>query len=138
IIAVKMILAGHLASPEQVRRFHTEAEEAGGLDHPNIVPIYQVGAIEGQHYFTMKLIDGGSLCEQGGRSHRSPRAAAGLVAKIARAVDYAHQRGVLHRDLKPGNILIDANGEPHITDFGLAKHLATPGVVGEKVDTTRS
>jgi peroxiredoxin/tetratricopeptide (TPR) repeat protein len=126
IVALKMILSAHLASPEQVRRFHTEAEEAGNLDHPNIVPIYQVGQEGGQHYYTMKFIEGGSLAEQISRLRRDPRAAARLVATAARAVHYAHQRGLLHRDLKPANILLDAEGQPHITDFGLVKHMGGP------------
>jgi thiol-disulfide isomerase/thioredoxin/tRNA A-37 threonylcarbamoyl transferase component Bud32 len=123
IVALKMILAGQLASREQVRRFHIEAEQGGTLDHPNIVPIYHVGEEHGQHYFTMKLIEGGSLRDHVAYFRDHPRAAAELVVKVARAVHYAHQRGVLHRDLKPGNILVDAQGEPHVTDFGLAKHL---------------
>jgi thiol-disulfide isomerase/thioredoxin len=127
IVALKMILAGQLASPDQVRRFHIEAEEAGQLDHPNIVPIYQVGEEQGQHYFTMKLIEGGSLGDQVPRFLSDPRAAARLVATVARAVHYAHQHGILHRDLKPGNILVDAQGQPHVTDFGLAKHLGGQG-----------
>lgn len=127
IVAVKMILSGQLASPEQVRRFHVEAEEAGQLDHPHIVPIYQVGEERGQHYFVMKLIEGGSLCAHVDRLRRSPDDTARLIAIVSRAVHYAHQRGILHRDLKPGNILIDEHGEPHVTDFGLAKHLGQDG-----------
>jgi hypothetical protein len=90
IVALKMILAGHLASPEQVRRFHLEAEEAGLLDHPNIVPIYQVGQEDGQHYFTMKLIEGGSLAQRLKSTPMPPRDAVRLVATVARAVHYAH------------------------------------------------
>jgi thiol-disulfide isomerase/thioredoxin len=123
IVALKMILSGTFASPEQVRRFHFEAEEAGRLDHPHIVPIYQVGEHESQHYFSMRLVEGGSLSQHGGRFRTHPNQAVRLIATVARAVDHAHQRGVLHRDLKPGNILLDSEGQPHITDFGLAKDL---------------
>jgi tetratricopeptide (TPR) repeat protein/thiol-disulfide isomerase/thioredoxin len=127
VVALKMILAGQLASIDQVRRFRAEAEEAGCLDHPNIVPIYQVGEVNGQHYFSMKLIEGSSLGAQAERLRKDPPAAARLISTVARAVQHAHARGVLHRDLKPGNILIDEHGQPHVTDFGLAKHLGGEG-----------
>jgi eukaryotic-like serine/threonine-protein kinase len=140
-VALKMILAGQLATPAQVRRFQVEAEAAGKLDHPNIVPIYEIGRHECHHFYSMKLVEGGNLARwieegrwrmEGGRnsapviSSRLPPPAwsAKLIATVARAVHYAHQHGILHRDLKPTNILLGADEAPLLTDFGLAKVLA--------------
>ncbi len=133
LVALKMIAAGQLATPAQVQRFHLEAEAAARLDHPNIVPIYEVGEHQGQHFYSMKLVEGGTLARgaaaDGSLNEFAPRESAVLVFKIAQAVYYAHQRGILHRDLKPTNILIDTEGEPHITDFGLAKLMEEDAVL---------
>jgi serine/threonine-protein kinase len=127
VVALKMILAGQLASSAEVQRFRTEAEAAAQLDHPRIVSVYEVGEHEGQPYFSMQLVEGTSLSEQLPRLTGEPRAAVQLLAAVAHAVHQAHQRGIIHRDLKPANILIDAHGEPHITDFGLARRVQGGG-----------
>jgi tetratricopeptide (TPR) repeat protein/tRNA A-37 threonylcarbamoyl transferase component Bud32/TolB-like protein len=126
IVALKRILAYHSDSRETLVRFRREAEAAASLDHPNILPIYEVGESEdGLPFFTMKFAGGGSLLDSHAALHRDPRRSAALMAKVARAVQYAHGQGILHRDLKPGNILLDGRGEPLVSDFGLAKWLDT-------------
>src|SRR5262249_18029681 len=127
LVALKMIRSGQFANEDDVRRFRQEAEQAAALDHPNIVPVYEVGVAAGQHFFSMKLIEGGGLNQHLQRYRSDPKAAARLLIVVARAVHHAHQRQVLHRDLKPGNIRLDAEGRPHVADFGLAKRLASPG-----------
>ena len=123
IVALKMIREAVLASDEDIARFQIEAESAAKLDHPNLAPIYDVGEHDGRHFFSMKLIDGATLHQPPPELLADQRAIAGCIAKVARALQVAHQNGVLHRDLKPGNVLLDENGEPYLTDFGLAKKL---------------
>jgi serine/threonine protein kinase len=121
IVALKMILRGTFASPRDVQRFRAEAESAANLDHPHIVPIYEVGEHVGQQYFSMKLVEGASLAKlpQG-----DARSEIGRFVEVVRAVHYAHQHGVLHRELKPSNVLVDPRGTWYVTDFGLAKRLS--------------
>jgi formylglycine-generating enzyme required for sulfatase activity/predicted Ser/Thr protein kinase len=130
IVAVKMILAGTFAGPDDVQRFRTEAEAAAQLDHPGIVPIYEVGQHEGQHYFSMGFVEGTSLSKKVAQGPLPAPEAAEIGRTVAEAVQYAHDKGVIHRDLKPGNILLDKDGKPRVTDFGLAK------VMGSSSDLT--
>ncbi len=122
-VALKMILAGDHANESEIRRFHQEAEAAAQLDHPGIVPIYEVGEHQGLHYFSMAYVPGGTLADRARNGPLPPNQAAELVRRIAEAVDYAHHRGIIHRDLKPANILMDAGEQPKVTDFGLAKQI---------------
>jgi serine/threonine protein kinase/tetratricopeptide (TPR) repeat protein len=126
IVALKRILSYHADSRETLARFRREAEAAASLDHPNILPIYEVAESEdGVPFFSMKFAPGGSLQEVGPALRDDPREVVRLLAKITRAVQYAHRQGILHRDLKPGNVLLDGRGEPLVSDFGLAKWLDT-------------
>lgn len=122
IVALKMILAGKLAGELDVQRFRAEAEAAALLDHPGIVPVYEFGEWEGQHYFSMGFVDGPSLAQAFDDPY-PPRQATELMVKVCDAVEYAHRQGVVHRDLKPANVLLEANGNPRISDFGLAKRV---------------
>ena len=121
IVALKVIGLGRWATKAHIKRFRFEAETAASLDHPCIVPIHEIGESDGSCYFSMKLVEGRRLDEVIKYDPLSPRRAVKLIIKLARTVHYAHQRGILHRDIKPGNILIDADDEPHLTDFGLAR-----------------
>lgn len=122
--AVKMILGGRFSAPEDIRRFYVEAEAAAKLDHPGIVPIFDIGEHQGQPYYAMKLIEGGSLADHHQRISADTTTTVRLMAKVARAVHHAHVRGILHRDLKPANILLDEDDNPLLTDLGLAKSTA--------------
>ena len=123
VVALKMVRPGTLASDEELQRFRAEAAAAARLRHPHIVSVHEVGQIDGQHYFTMDFIDGPSLARRLAREPLTEQEAADYVRLVARAVDHAHQNGILHRDLKPSNILLDEAGQPHVADFGLAKQI---------------
>jgi len=124
-VALKVIGLGRWATRAHIKRFRLEAEAAARLNHPCIVPIYEVGERDGACYFSMGLVEGGQLDEVAEHKPISARTAAGLIAKLARAVHYAHEHSILHRDIKPGNVLLDVKGEPHLTDFGLARLVET-------------
>jgi eukaryotic-like serine/threonine-protein kinase len=129
IVALKVIGLAHWATEAHVKRFRLEAEAAASLNHPCIVPIYEVGERDGACYFSMGLVDGGQLDAVAKREPMPIRHAAELIAKLARTVHHAHEGGILHRDIKPGNILLDVKGEPHLTDFGLARLVETESTV---------
>ena len=140
LVALKIVGLGYRATETHLKRFRREAEAAASLDHPGIVPIYEVGERDGSCYFSMKLVEGGRLDEvvrcanrtDSSRAEREPmpiRLAVEVMVKVARTVHYAHEHGILHRDIKPGNILLDQQGEPHLTDFGLARLIETESTV---------
>jgi TolB-like protein/predicted Ser/Thr protein kinase/Tfp pilus assembly protein PilF len=134
IVALKVIGLGQWATKAHLKRFRLEAEAAASLDHPCIVPIYEIGERDGQCYFSMKFVEGGQLDEVVKHTPISIRQAAELIAKVARTVHYAHEHGILHRDIKPGNILLDAKSEPHLTDFGLARLVESESTVTRTVE----
>jgi len=134
IVALKVIGLGQWATKAHLRRFRLEAEAAASLDHPHIVPIYEVGERDGQCYFSMKFVEGGQLDEVVSHSPMSIRNAVELIAKVARTVHYAHEHGILHRDIKPGNILLDTKGEPQLTDFGLARLVESESTITRTVE----
>ena len=123
IVALKMIKSGRFADREQIQRFLAEAEAAAALEHPHIVPIYEVGESLGQHYYTMGFVDGATLGVLIKETPLPSDVAARVVRTVAEAVQFAHDQGIIHRDLKPGNVLIDDEGKPRVTDFGLAKNV---------------
>src|SRR5205814_1474104 len=143
-VAVKVISLGQWASKAHLKRFRLEAEAAAKLEHPGIVPIHEVGERDGSCYFSMKFVEGGQLGEvarsttadsSGGEREPMPiRRAVELITKVARTVHYAHEHGILHRDIKPGNILLDTKGEPHLTDFGLARLVETESTMTRTLD----
>ena len=133
-VALKVINLGQWASKAHLKRFRLEAEAAARLEHPGIVPIHEVGERDGSCYFSMKFVEGGQLDEVVKRTPMPIRRAVELIAKVARTVHYAHEHGILHRDIKPGNILLDAEAEPHLTDFGLARLVESESSVTQTLD----
>jgi serine/threonine protein kinase/tetratricopeptide (TPR) repeat protein len=134
IVALKLIGLGRWSSTPHLKRFRHEAEAAASLEHPQIVPIYEIGERDGFCYFSMQFIEGGRLDQILKRESLSPGHAAELLVKIARTVQFAHEHGILHRDIKPGNILLDRQGEPHLTDFGLARLLEQESTITNSFD----
>src|SRR5438132_2324181 len=134
MVALKVISLGKWASKVHLKRFRLEAEAAARLEHPGIVPIHEVGERDGSCYFSMKFVEGGQLDEVARREPMPIRRAVELIAKVARTVHYAHEHLILHRDIKPGNILLDAKGEPHLTDFGLARLVESESSVTQTLD----
>ncbi|MGB8827261.1 MAG: serine/threonine-protein kinase, partial [Pseudolabrys sp.] len=124
-VAIKIIGISHGRTKAHLKRFRLEAEAAAKLNHPFVVPIHEIGQRKGRCYFSMGLVEGGRLDQIAKREPMSPRQATEVIAKLARTVHYAHQHGIIHRDIKPGNILLDTKGEPHLTDFGVARLLET-------------
>src|SRR5438093_8136634 len=133
-VALKVIGLGEWATKAHLKRFRLEAEAAASLDHPGIVPIHEVGERDGSCYFSMKLVEGGQLDEVVRHEQMSIRRAVELIAKVSRTVHYAHEHGILHRDIKPGNILLDKTGEPHLTDFGLARLIEQESTITNSFD----
>src|SRR5438067_4466662 len=128
-VALKVIGLGPWATEAHLKRFRREAEAAASLNHPCIVPIHEVGERDGCCYFSMNFVEGGQLDQVVRDTPMSIRQAAELIAKVARTVHYAHEHGIQHRDIKPGNILLDQKGDPHLTDFGLARLIETESTV---------
>src|SRR6266536_6025491 len=124
-VAIKIIGISHGRTKAHLKRFRLEAEAAAKLNHPFVVPIHEIGQRKGRCYFSMGLVEGGRLDQIAKREPMSLRQATEVIAKLARTVHYAHQHSVVHRDIKPGNILLDTKGEPHLTDFGVARLLET-------------
>lgn len=137
IVALKMILTGGFATEDEIRRFLAEAESAASLNHPGIVQIFEVGCVQGQHFFSMEFVDGKSLAERLSTGPLKPQEAAQIIANACDAIEFAHSNGIVHRDLKPANVIVDEAGKPHITDFGLARrdNVSLDTEVGELMGT---